>query len=671
VPGKAANTTHKQLVAENESLRTRLDEAEETLRAIRFGEVDALIISGVDGEQIFTLQQVEEALRLSEEKYRTLVDEVNDGFYATDNAGVFTFANPALARMFGVESPQALLGRSFLDFVSPDISVGVGEQHNSAMQSGHSPEVINGQIMRPDGTHAFIEVKLSMMIKAGQTVGTQGVVRDITERKHAEQALRNSEIKLRSLFAAMLDVIVVYDADGRYLEIAPTNPANLYCPPEEMLGKTVTEMLPPDQAHFFLDHIPQTLKTGQLTNADYSSNFGSQLRWFTALVSPLSSSSVIWVAHDITHRKSAEDRIRRQLEHLTALSAIDRIISSFSDLKFSLSQILIHVTRELGIDAADILILNSNLPILEYGAEHGFHTNAVKNAHVRLGESYAGHAVIERKLIQIPDLSDEINDIFLKARLAGENFVCYYSMPLITRGQVKGVLEVFHRTKLEPDEEWFEFLNSLAGQVAIAIETATLFESLQTSNLDITMAYDATIEGWSHALDLRDQETEKHTQRVTDMTVNLARKFGLRDAELKQVRWGALLHDIGKMGVPDGILLKKGPLTDEEWVAMKNHPNFAYEMLSPIHYLRLALDIPYCHHEKWDGSGYPQRLKGTQIPLVARIFAVVDVWDALISDRPYRKAWTEEKTRLHIQSLSGTHFDALVVDSFMKYFNHI
>ena len=278
-----------------------------------------------------------------------------------------------------------------------------------------------------------------------------------------------------------------------------------------------------------------------------------------------------------------------------------------------------------------------------------------------MGESYAGRAALERQLVQIPNLRDEPDNLFLTTHLTGEDFVCYYGVPLIAKGQVKGVLEVFHRTALEPDAEWFDFLNTLAGQAAIAIENSTLFESLQRSNSELTLAYDATIEGWSHALDLRDKETEGHTQRVTEMTVKLARAFGLSEAELVQVRWGALLHDIGKMGVPDGILLKPGPLTDEEWVVMKKHPTFAYEMLSPIRYLRLALDIPYCHHEKWDGSGYPRGLKGAQIPLVARIFAVVDVWDALTSDRPYRAAWPEEKVLDHIRSLVGTHFDPKVV----------
>jgi HD-GYP domain-containing protein (c-di-GMP phosphodiesterase class II) len=244
--------------------------------------------------------------------------------------------------------------------------------------------------------------------------------------------------------------------------------------------------------------------------------------------------------------------------------------------------------------------------------------------------------------------------------LPGEVFVSYYGVPLIAKGKIQGVLEVFQRAPLDPDQEWLDFLNTLAGQAAIAIDNASLFDSLQRSNTELALAYDATIEGWSHALDLRDKETEGHTRRVTDMTVRLAHRFGLGQDEMTQVRWGALLHDIGKLGVPDGILLKPGPLTDEEWVVMRKHPTFAYEMLSPIRYLRSALDIPYCHHEKWDGTGYPRGLSGEQIPLTARIFAVVDVWDALCSDRPYRSAWPEDKVREHIRSLAGTHFDPQV-----------
>ena len=204
----------------------------------------------------------------------------------------------------------------------------------------------------------------------------------------------------------------------------------------------------------------------------------------------------------------------------------------------------------------------------------------------------------------------------------------------------------------------------MAGQVGIALDNASLFNDLQRSNTNLFNAFDSTIEGWSHALDLRDKETEYHTQRVTEMTLKLARAAGMNEEELVHVRRGALLHDIGKMGVPDKILLKPGKLTDEEWIVMRKHPTYAFELHSPIAYLHSALDIPYCHHEKWDGSGYPRGLKGEQIPLAARIFAVVDVWDALTSDRPYRKAWSEEKVRQHIQAGAGTHFDPQVVKTF-------
>jgi len=184
--------------------------------------------------------------------------------------------------------------------------------------------------------------------------------------------------------------------------------------------------------------------------------------------------------------------------------------------------------------------------------------------------------------------------------------------------------------------------------------------------MELAIAYDATIEGWSRAMDLRDEETEGHTQRVVEMTLKLAAHFGFSGGMLSQIRRGALLHDIGKLGVPDRILLKPGKLTEDEWVIMKKHPTFAFEMLAPIQYLNRALNIPYCHHEKWDGTGYPRGLSGEQIPLEARIFAVVDVWDALTSDRPYRKAWAREKVLGHIRSLSGTHFDPKVIDLFLE-----
>ena len=212
-----------------------------------------------------------------------------------------------------------------------------------------------------------------------------------------------------------------------------------------------------------------------------------------------------------------------------------------------------------------------------------------------------------------------------------------------------------------------ETLNEMAVELKeSAILRAILHEQIVRDAAALVLAYDATIAGWSHALDLRDKETEGHTLRVAEMALALARAMGLSEAELTHLRRGALLHDIGKMGIPDSILHKPAQLTDEEWRIMRRHPTYAYEMLSPIDYLRPALDVPYCHHEKWDGSGYPRGLKGEQIPLIARIFAVADVWDALRSDRPYRAAWPEDKVRNNIREQAGTHFDPTPVEVFLR-----
>jgi HD-GYP domain-containing protein (c-di-GMP phosphodiesterase class II) len=290
----------------------------------------------------------------------------------------------------------------------------------------------------------------------------------------------------------------------------------------------------------------------------------------------------------------------------------------------------------------------------------------MQNARQRLGEGHAGRAALERTLMHVADLRQAGAHFRRTGLLVSEDFVSYFGVPLLAKGDVKGVLEVFHRSALEPDPEWQLFLEALAGQAAIALDNATLFERLQRSNTDLIVAYDATIEGWSRALDLRDKETEGHSQRVMEMTLQLGHAMEMSDTELVHVRRGALLHDMGKLGVPDHILLKPGRLTEAEWQIMRQHPVHAYEMLAPIAYLQPALDIPYSHHEKWDGTGYPRGLRGEQIPLAARLFAVVDVWDALSSDRPYRPAWLKERVLEHIQSLAGSHFDPRVVEIFLR-----
>ena len=366
----------------------------------------------------------------------------------------------------------------------------------------------------------------------------------------------------------------------------------------------------------------------------------------------------------------ANEDIFRRLQNIQALHIIDRAIVGSLDLNLTLHVVLEQTRTELNVNAAAILLFNPFTRLLEFAAGIGFRSKAIERSRLRLGEGLDGRGALEGRTTSINNLLENSAQFARAPILAAEGFVAYFGSPLIVKGQVKGVLEVFHRSALTPDQNWMDFLEVLAGQTAIAVDSASLLANYQRTNRELFNAYDSTIEGWSHALDLRDKETEGHTLRVTEMTMKLAKMTGTSEAELVNIRRGALLHDIGKMGVPDSILLKPGQLTDEELIVMRKHPIFAFELLSPIAYLRPALEIPYCHHEKWDGSGYPRGLKGEQIPLVARLFAVVDVWDALRSNRPYRKGvWTEEKVIEYIQSQSGTHFDPNAVELFINMMN--
>jgi response regulator RpfG family c-di-GMP phosphodiesterase/putative methionine-R-sulfoxide reductase with GAF domain len=361
-----------------------------------------------------------------------------------------------------------------------------------------------------------------------------------------------------------------------------------------------------------------------------------------------------------------QENVKKQLTRISALHDIDMVINSNMDLHTALNIFLEHATTQLKIDAADILLSRLNTHNYEFAVGRGFNTHEINNNGIRIGRSLDKKVAIERNIVHVIGLTDQLVSPEFTAMWAAEGFSTYLGAPLIAKGKVVGVLELFHRTQLDAGPEWVDYFETLAGQAAIVIENVRMFSDLQYSNIELRLAYDATIEGWSRAMDLRDEETEGHTQRVTEMVVRLAEIMGISNEQVVHIRRGALLHDIGKLGVPDAILLKPGKLSDEEWVIMRKHPQFAYDMLLPIDYLYPALDIPYCHHEKWDGTGYPRGQKGEQIPLAARMFTVVDVWDALRSDRPYRKALPEEEVIAYIRENSGKYFDPNVVEKFFS-----
>jgi PAS domain S-box-containing protein len=498
------------------------------------------------------------------------------------------------------------------------------------------------------------------------------VAADITERKQAEESLRHSEKRFRAFFEGTALGVAVVDMDGRIAECNPAFEDLLGYGNGYLCGVRLEDFMHAEDREaglVLLSRLPEGESDHCQMEQRYTRQDGS-IVWASVTMSLVRGSkrtpqfSVVMV-EDITERKRAQEQIKRQVERLAALRNVDMAISASLDLRVTLSVILDQITSQLGVHAADVLLLNPHTQVLEYAAGRGFRFDAITRTRVRMGEGYAGRAAMHRRTLTTGNLSDT-GDLLRAPLLVGEDFVSYSAVPLQAKGQVKGVLEVFHREALDPDQEWLDFLEAMAGQAAIAIDNAAMFNDLQRSNTDLALAYDVTLEGWSRALDLRDEETEGHTQRVTEMTMRLAKYMGMGEADLLQVYRGALLHDIGKMGIPDSILLKPGPLSEEEWVIMRKHPTYAYELLSPIAFLKPALDIPYCHHERWDGTGYPRGLQGEQIPLAARIFAVVDVWDALRSERPYRRAWHERRVRDHIASLAGTQFDPQVVQAFLE-----
>lgn len=318
-----------------------------------------------------------------------------------------------------------------------------------------------------------------------------------------------------------------------------------------------------------------------------------------------------------------------------------------------LTPILLGQVREV-MQAESIALLRSTESILQI--------DLALDCLASLEQQPALLAVVTERLSRT-DAPIELTDIF------GTSTKVVLGVPLNAANRQIGALLFTRATPLSEFE--MKLLRDIADLAANALHRTDLFEQLRAANAELRAAYDETIEGWSRALDLRDRETEGHSRRVTELTVRIAARMGFSEEELVHIRRGALLHDIGKMGIPDAILLKPGPLDEQEWAIMRTHPTLAVEFLRPITFLAPALDIPWCHHEKWDGTGYPRGLRGEEIPLAARIFAVVDVYDALTSDRPYRAAWPHERALAYIREQAGRHFDPRVVEVFEQVITEI
>lgn len=371
------------------------------------------------------------------------------------------------------------------------------------------------------------------------------------------------------------------------------------------------------------------------------------------------------------YKHTVQKELSMQLQRMTAMRLIDQAIITGKDLHWTMRVILHQIAVQLEVDAVAVLLVSPYTGSFEYFQTYGFRSASYNNFHQRGDTGFIARVLRTGERLRIENLRETSEQDTRLPWMLSEQFHAYVLIPLYSRERLIGLLEVFHRTHLEINREWADFLDMLCQQVAIAVENTRLMDELTSVNVEILQSYNATIAGLSSALELRDNETRGHSQRVTELTVRIARQMGLDGDQLEHIRRGSLLHDIGKMGIPDNILLKPGSLTPEEWEIMRRHPSMAQEMLSSVPFLRPALEIPFYHHERWDGSGYPMGLKGEKIPLAARIFAVADVWDALLSDRPYRQAWPRDQVVEYMQKQSGVLFDPTVVGVFLRMLGHM
>ena len=656
----------------------------------------------------------EQALAISEAELRALFSSMHDVVLVLDENGKYCKIAPTNPGLL-VKPPHELLGQNLRDVFAPELAEHFIQVNREVLANRQTRQI--EYELNIQGVSVWFETSISPM--TADTV--LWVARDVTDRKRTEQALQQYAHRQEKLVAlgralsATLDLEVIYQIAEKHtkeLIDCPNFAVTLYDAKEGVLRAAYlsSDGEPLDVTDLpVMKYDPHNSTSGR-SEAVYARApvvvpdlqtkrktrkamlVGSSQEPRSAIYIPMIvDDRVIGLLDLQSYREGAyslEDgewlsvvanqigmaiqnanlfaRVKQRLAELTAVHTIDAAVTAHLGPQHTVEVLMEQIVTGLGVDAVSILLYNPKTNLLEYAFGRGFWGEISQGTRLHIGEGLAGKVALVKQTVQTR-LTHQMTGFRYSKEWAAEKFVEYFGVPLLVSSKLIGVLQIFHRSPLLPDADWLRFLDMLAGQAAVVLDTIQLFENVQHANSELLQAYDATIEGWSQAMDLRDKETEGHTQRVTETTLHLARELGISEEMLVHIRRGALLHDIGKLGVSDDILRKPGALTAEEWREMKMHPEYAYQMLYPIEYLRPALDIPYCHHEKWDGSGYPRGLKGEEIPLAGRIFAIVDVWDALTSDRPYRPAWTKEKTLQYIRDLNGKQFDPRVVEAFIRF----
>ncbi len=623
----ALGALSRQVIARLE-LRRQLAEREQAQDALRRAQ-----------EELETrVAQRTQALVQMQRQNESLLNSAGEGIYGLDPQGITQFVNPAGAKMLGYEIAE-LVGQPMHALLHHSYSDGTLYPAHAcpiyrSLCDGSVCHVDSEVFWRKDGTSFDVEYIVTPLREDDRFVGAVVTFQNVSVRKRMEEALRQRTEELsaalqehRNVMETVPDILFRLDLSGRLVQWNRKLESVTGLPPDALRGKPALDLFAEDEKGVIAQAIAQAFRDGYVAVEGSLLGTGGAaiLHQFSGVLLQNPAGAVVGLTgmgRDITERRRSE------------------------------MNLLESETRYRN------LVEHSPEAIVVYSEDRVVYVNA---AAVTLFAASGAEDLIGRLIFDVvhPDYQALTRKRAVRSQQKGKN------SPLTEQRYVRldGVI-----IDVEAVSTGIIYQGKPAGQVLIRDITKRkkAEESILALNSELIHAYDATIEGWSRALDLRDHETEGHSRRVTEMTLRLAVAAGVSSDALIHIKRGALLHDIGKMGVPDHILLKPGPLDDAEWAIMRCHPALAHEMLSPAAFLHPALDIPYCHHEKWNGTGYPQGLRGTEIPLAARLFALVDVWDALTSDRPYRKAWPRERVLDHICSLAGTHFDPAIVSVFLR-----
>jgi PAS domain S-box-containing protein len=639
-------------------------------------------------------KRTEQALQAERDFAQQILNALGQGVTVTNREGIFEYVNPAYARMVG-RSPDELVGKRPGEITAPEDHP-VLERERAKRQRGET-STYETRLVHIDGHLVPVMITAVPRWVNEQYTGTIAVITDLTERYQREremQAIATISAALRAATTRdeMLPIIVdntmqLLNAQAAVIvsRSNTTQESVIECARGAWAKSTGRRAPPGKGLSAFIFKTKQPYVTDDIANDPniYWKDWGEEVRALASVPLIVAQDQIIGtlgigrttpitpdevrvlvaiadIAASALHRAALHEQTEQRLQHLLALQAVNQAINASLDLRVILDILIDQVKSQLRVDAVAVSLSHPYTPILTYTIGRGFH-QPIEHLTVRIGEGYAGRVAREQRTIVLEHfIASEHAPHFVN-----EGFVAYCGVPLVAKGQLVGVLEVFHRAPFAPKTEWVHMLETMALQAALAINNARLYEELQRTNTRLELSYDTTIESLARALELRGQESTGHTQRVAELSERFARALGIPDKHLIQIRYGALLHDIGKLALADSVSPSDDPLNETD-PTIHRHPEMAYALLQPIPFLRSALDIPYCHHEKWDGSGYPRGLKGEEIPLAARLFALVDTWDTLCHTPPYNTTWSERQVREYIRSQAGKAFDPNLVDTFLK-----